>query len=291
MPDVSPPGRRGHGNGGRALGRRAVALTFAVASVLGVAAGAVASRVSPRDASILGAEQEGGSTPQGPITPTAQPPGTSAAPTPVPTTTAEPATPAAPPTTTGAPSPTPSEPPPPLSQSLLTQGDWRRAGLSAPVPAGARRTLSRCQDTSLGSMSGVRSTRYAAVTSGAVTGAQAVAETRTPAQAEALLRAVVAWRESCNPSGPNRAYLGTSTLIRTPVEAPGDAPGEAYRWTFVFDTTADYGNSLLEEVIVGRRDNRVAVVVVSREVPVATARTIAGVDTRSLALTATARLT
>ncbi|MGO4600222.1 hypothetical protein [Terrabacter sp. 2RAF25] len=284
-PGVKAPTRLGHEDGRRAVGRRAVALTLAAAGVLGIAAGAAASRVPHPGGRPVAAVQGNGAPATDPRTrPTASP--TPAAANALPTTTAEPITQAPRPTTSRTPTPTTSAGPPPLDQALLRSGDWRRVGLGSAASSTVRRTISQCQAGSFGSASGVRSTRYSRVTSGALTGAEAVAETSTPAQADALLRAVVAWRETCNPSEPGRARLSTSALVRTSVAAPR----EAYRWTFVFDTAADYGNSLIEELIVSRSGNRVAVVVVSTEVPMATSRTIKEVDMRSLARISTDRL-
>lgn len=211
---------------------------------------------------------------------------TSGAPTVVTTTTAEPITRTRPPTSRAI-APT-TAPPPPLSQALLRLSDWRRAGLETPVSAPVRHTLSRCQDARLSTLGGAASTRYSSVTSGGLTGAEAVVQTSTPTQADAILRAVVAWRESCDPSTPDRAHLGTSALVPLDV----DTPTVAYGWTFVFDPVTDFGNSQIEQVVLVREGNRVALAVVSREVPAGLSHTSKSpVDQAGLAQLAASRLT
>lgn len=291
--EASPGHRLDHEQGGRTLGRRAAALTLTAAGVLGVAAGAVASRLPTPGGGALTAAQGGGSVASRLMTP-AMPPTGGVNPSSVPTAIASPPTSrairstSAPATTT--PAEVPSNPPP-LSETMLRLNDWRSAGLGSPVAAPVRRTASRCQDADLGSMAGVRSARYSAVTAGSLTGVEVVAETRTTEQADAVLRSVVRWRDTCSPNQPNqpnRAYLGTSDLAPISV----DAPAVAYRWTFVLDPVTDDGNSRIEQVVLVREGNRVALAVVSREVPAGTSRTSRSpVDQTALGRLVAARLT
>jgi hypothetical protein len=137
-------------------------------------------------------------------------------------------------------------------------------------------------------MAGVRGARYATVTAGPFTGVEVVAQTHTPEEADAVLRSVVGWRDTCNPTKPYRAYLGTSDLLTI----RADARAALYAWTFVFDPVTDDGNSLIEQVVLARDGNRVALVVVSREVPAGTSRTSKSpVDQTVLGRLAASRLT
>src|SRR6476661_5727621 len=61
------------------------------------------------------------------------------------------------------------------------------------------------------------------------------------------------------------------TVAKAPTPMVTVAPsGETYTWTFVFDPVTDFGTTTIEQVILVRAEHRVAVVVVSTDVPVAT---------------------
>lgn len=290
-PGLRPNGWRGTGRQVGA-GRRAVLVTLGVATVTGVAAGAVANQVwtlpvhgtaAPAASTLPGASRM---TASGMTSPTGRTEAES-------TGAAEPATLASPPTATRPPSTSAVSPtalataPALTTAALLTVDDWRRVGLRRVAAASQSRTVSRCQGGDLGRGPGVLTTLFTRVAGPATHGTQAVVETRTAAAADELVRSVVAWRDTCNPTSTLHADLGTSALTSVPVAGTA----QALRWTFVYDATYAAGSTTIEQVVVVRTDRRVSVAVVSVEVPQGSARTIDGVDMTALARATTARLT